>query len=152
MRNALLLPLIGLSVSLATESAGAQMGSPNTTPGAVVRVVHVRLKPGRADAFWADMRQHVMPVYEQEKAKGIISDYSFSTKSTTEGEDDWNVSINILYPSWAAFDDLGSRTDPITLAHYGSAANRNSAAMARLDNAVTVDSYLVRRVTVNPWK
>ena len=152
MRNALLVALTGLSVSLAIESAGAQMGSPNTTPGAVVRVVHVRLKPGRSDAFWADMRQHVMPVYEQEKAKGIISDYSVATKATTEGEDDWNISISIYYPNWAALDDLTARTDPITIAHYGSVANRTSAAMARLDNGVTVDNYLVRRLTVNPWK
>ena len=152
MRNRLLLPLIGLSGLLATGSAGAQMGSPNTTPGAVVRVVHIRLKPGRADAFWADMRQHVIPVYDQEKAKGVISDYNVSTKVTTQGENDWNVAISLFYPNYAALDDLTSRTDPITIAHYGSVANRTSAAMARVENSVTVDSYLVRRVTVNPWK
>ena len=152
MRNRLFLPLISLSIVFAGESAGAQMGSPNTTPGAVVRVIHMRLKPGRADAFWADMRQHVIPVYEQEKVKGIISDYTLSTKVTTQGETDWNVAISILYPNWATLDDFGARTDPITLAHYGSVANRTSAAMARFDNAVTVDNYLIRRVTANPWK
>lgn len=152
MQRKLLLPLIGLSAMFAAESASAQMGSPNTTPGAVVRVVHIRIKPGRTDAFWADMRQHLVPIYEQEKASGIISDYTFSTKVTAEGENDWNVGISIVYPNWATLDNFAARTDPITLGHYGSAANRTAAAMSRLENGVTVESYLVRRHTVNPWK
>lgn len=152
MRRKLLLPLIGLSAILAAESAGAQMGSPNTTPGSVVRVIHIRLKPGRSDAFWADMRQHLMPIYEQQKASGLISDYTVSTKVTTEGENDWNVGISILYPNWATFDNFAARADPMLIAHYGSVANRTAATMARLDNGIIVDSHLVRRQTVNPWK
>lgn len=152
MRKKLLLPLIGITAILAAQSASAQMGSPNTTPGAVVRVSQIRIKPGRTDAFWADMRQHLVPIYEKYKASGIISDYTISTKATTEGDDDWNVSIGLLYPNWAALDTFTARTDPIALAHYGSAANRTAATMARLENGVIVNSYLIRRQTVNPWK
>jgi hypothetical protein len=129
----------------------AQAPTPNTTPGAVVRVVHIRIKPGRADAFWADMRQNVKPVWDAEKAAGIISDYIVATKSTTEGPNDWGVSFQLVYPNWASLDNLASKTDPITLAHYGSAAKRTAAANARLENAETVASFLTRRQTVNPW-
>lgn len=152
MRTMSQLRILVLMSALAAMPVAAQMGTPNTTPGAVVRVVHVRIKPGRADAFWADVRQHLLPVYEQEKAQGIISDYTFQTKSTLEGENDWTVGISLLYPNYAALDNVTARTDPITIAHYGSVANRTAAALARVENAVTVESYLVRRVTPNPWK
>ena len=138
--------------ALTAASASAQAGSPNTTPGAVVRVIHVRIKPGRADAFWQDMRQNLKPIYDAEKAAGIITDYVISTKSTSAGPSDWGVSIQLVYPNWAAFDNLNTRTDPITLAHYGSAANRTAAGNARGENGETIESFLVRRQTVNPWK
>jgi hypothetical protein len=91
-------------------------------------------------------------VWDAEKAAGIISDYVVSTKSTTEGPNDWGVSYQLVYPNWAAFDNLASKTDPITLAHYGSAEKRTAAGNARTENAEVVASYLVRRQTVNPWK
>ena len=138
--------------ALTAAAANAQAGSPNTTPGAVVRVIHVRIKPGRADAFWQDMRQNLKPIYDAEKAAGIITDYVISTKSTSAGPNDWGVSIQLVYPNWAAFDNLTPRTDPITLAHYGSAANRTAAGNARSENGETIESFLVRRQTVNPWK
>ena len=153
MRTQHAVVLAGIAMLLAGPlSLTAQMGSPNTTPGAVVRVIHIKIKPGRADAFWADMRQNLKPIYDQEKAQGIISDYTVSTKATTDGPDDWNVSLQLVYPNWAALDNLGPRTDPITLAHYGSAEKRTAATSARGDNGTTIHSYLVRRQTVNPWK
>lgn len=147
------LALIGLSASLLIAgSASAQMGSPNTTPGPVTRVILIRIMPGHGDAFWQDMRQHTKPVYEEYKRRGVITDYSVATKSTTESPDDWNVVLTLSYANWAALDNLASRTDPITLAHYGTAAQRTAAATARLAHATTVSSFLVRAQTVNDWK
>lgn len=132
--------------------AVAQPGSPNTTPGAVVRVTLVRVLPGRTDAFWQDMRQNLKPIYEEYKRRGIILDYTFATKATTDDPNDWNVVLTLSYPNWAALDNLGSRTDPVTLAHYGSAANRTAAANARIQNGITVSSFLIRAQAVNDWK
>jgi hypothetical protein len=126
--------------------------SPNTTPGGVTRVNLVRIKPGHADAFWADVRQHQKVVVDEQKRQGIISGYSVGTKPTLENPDDWNVVFTITYPNWAALDNLQARVDPITLAHYGSAANRTAAANARLEHSTVVASFLVREQTVNPWK
>jgi len=154
MRNpsaTMLATLLTIATAL-PMSAQAPTPTPNTTPGAVVRIIHIRIKPGRADAFWADMRQNTKPVWDAEKQAGIISDYVVSTKSTTEGPNDWGVSYQLMYPNWAALDNLASKTDPITLAHYGSAEKRTAAGNARLENAEVVASYLVRRQTVNPWK
>lgn len=152
MRRKTFFPIIALMVAVTAVPATAQMGSPNTTPGAVVRVVQIRLKPGRSDAFWADFRQNLKPVYDQEKLAGIITGYTVATKVTTNNENDWNVSLRISYPNWATLDDVAKRTDPITIAHYGSVAKRTEAGMARIENATTTASFLVREQAVNPWK
>jgi hypothetical protein len=146
------LPVAALALMLCAAPAFAQPGSPNTTPGAVTRVILVRIKPGHADAFWQDVRQHQLPVVEEYKRKGIITNYSVGTKPTQENPEDWNVVFTLSYANWAALDNLGPRTDPITLAHYGSAANRTAANMARIEHSTQLASFLVREQTVNPWK
>lgn len=66
-----------------------------------------RINPGHFDAFWADMRQHLKPIYDEYKRRGIITDYSVATKSTTESADDWDVRVALFYKNWAALDGLG---------------------------------------------
>lgn len=146
------LPLAALALALCASPALAQQGSPSTTPTTVTRVTLVHIKPGHADQFWADLRQHFKPVSEEEKRQGIITDYTVGTKSTTDSPEDWNVVLTWTYPNWAALDNLPARTNPITLAHYGSAANRSAAAVARAENGNVVGSFLVRNQVVNPWK
>lgn len=141
-----------LAVALSSAPALAQVGSPNITPGPVTRVILIDIKPGRADAFWADMRRNFLPISEQQKRQKLLVDYTVATKVTADSPDDWNVVMTLTYPNWAALDTFGSRSDPITLAHYGSAANRTAAALARIENGTTVSSFLVRNQTVNPWK
>ena len=146
------LPLAALALMLCAAPALAQQGSPNTTPGTVTRVVLIHIKSGHNDPFWADFRQHGKPVFDEEKRQGILTNYTVATKSTTDSPDDWNVALTFTYPNWAAFDNLASRTDPINLAHYGSAANRTAAAMARVEHSTTIASFLLRGQTLNPWK
>ena len=148
-----MLALLGLSAALLTSpSVSAQVGSPNTTPGAVVRVITIRIIPGQADAFWQDVRQDLKPIYEEYKRRGIITNYTVATKSTTETPDDWNVVLTLSYANWAAFDNLAALTEPVTLAHYGTAAKRTMATNARATHGTTVSSVLVRAQTINDWK
>ena len=140
-----------LALMLCAAPAFAQQ-SPNTTPGTVTRVILVRIKPGHGDPFWADVRQHQKPVFDEEKRQGIVTNYTVATKVTLDNPDDWNVAFTITYPNWAALDNLTSRVDAVTLAHYGTAANRTAANMARLEHSTTVASFLVRDQTINPWK
>jgi hypothetical protein len=145
------LAVAALALMLAAPAAIAQQ-SANTTPGTLSRVVLIRIKPGHADQFWADFRQHQKPVYDEEKRQGILTDWSVATKPTLDNPDDWGVALVLTYANWAALDNLGPRTDPITLAHYGSAANRTAAGNARLDHGTLVSTFLLRSQTVNPWK
>ena len=145
------LALAALALAMTAAPALAQQ-SANTTPTTVTRVTLVKIKPGHGDPFWADIRQHLKPIYDEYKRQGLLTDYSFSTKSTTESPDDWNVAVTLTYPNWAALDTFTSRTEPITLAHYGSAANRTAANLARIEHGTVVSSFLIRNQTVNPWK
>jgi hypothetical protein len=145
------LPLAALALMLCAAPGLAQQ-SPNTTPTTVTRVVLIRVKPGHGDQFWADLRQHGKPVWDEEKRQGIVTNYTVATKPTLENPEDWTVALTFTYPNWAALDNLATRVDAITLAHYGSAANRTAAGTARLEHSTTVASFLVRDQTVNPWK
>src|ERR1700687_672554 len=123
--------VVALALALCATPALSQPGSPNTTPGTVTRIVLIHIKPGHGDQFWQDVRQHQKPVYDEEKRQGILTNYTVATKPTQDNPDDWNVAYTLTYPNWAALDNLPTRTDPITLAHYGSAANRTGAGLTR---------------------
>ncbi|GAC1654839.1 MAG: hypothetical protein NVS4B3_19170 [Gemmatimonadaceae bacterium] len=146
------LAVAALALTLCPAPALAQQGSPNTAPTTVTRVVLYRIKPGHGDQFWADLRQHGKPLWDELKRQGVFSDYRVATKSTLENPEDWNVSVAFTIPNWATIDNIGSRIDQAASAHYGSAANRAAAEMARLEHSTVVASFLVRDQTVNPWK
>ena len=146
-------PMAVAALALAIFAAPAlAQQSPNTTPTTVTRVVLVHIKPGHADPFWADVRQHLKPIYDEEKRQGMLSDWSAGTKPTQDGPEDWNVVLTLTYPNWAALDTFTARADAVTLAHYGSAANRTAAGNARIEHATIVANFLVRDQTVLPWK
>jgi len=140
-----------LGMVLCAPLLGAQAGSPNTTPGTVSRVTLLRINPGHGDMFWQDVRQHALPIWEEQKRKGLIANYSVATKSTTESSTDWNVAFIVTYKNWATLDSFGARNDTLTRAHYGNPEARTAAATARLPHADVVSSFLVRDQTVNAW-
>jgi hypothetical protein len=122
----------------------------NFAPGPVSRVVLLRINPGKANDFWADVRQHTKPVFEEYKKAGIVTNYGFFTKATTENPDDWNVGFILTYQNYAALDGLADRTDPITLKHYGTREARTAAANRRVEYAKTISSFLIRDVDPRP--
>ena len=143
---------IALATVLCAPALEAQAGSPNTTPGAVTRVTLVRIIPGHGNMFWQDIRQNSLPVWEEQKRRGLIADYSVATKTTTDDPKDWNVAIMVSYKNWAALDSFGARNDSVTLGHYGTAAARTAANMARIEHSEIVSSFLIRNQTVNIWR
>jgi hypothetical protein len=122
----------------------------NFTEGPINRVVLVHIKAGRGTEFWNDVRQNIKPIFEEYKKQGVIADYHFFTKATTENENDWNVGYTLTYKNYAALDDLATRTDPITLKVYGSREARTAAGVKRNENASVVSSFLMRTVDPKP--
>lgn len=153
MRIALALSLALVSVAPGLKAQTPTPAAPvagNTTAGAVMRVTLLKIRDGQTTAFWDDVRRHGKPILDEEKKQGIILDYQYYTKSTTDGPDDWDVGITVTYPNWAALDTFGARMGPLTLTHYGTADARTSAVTARGTYSQVAQSFLIRQQTPNP--
>jgi len=114
------------------------------TPGPVMRVSFYKINTGMGQEFQQDLRQHVVPVWEAQKAAGIILGYQVVMNQTTDSPDDWNVAFAITYANWAVLDNMTDRTDPITLRHYGTAEARTAAGNRRATIRTLVRSNLMR--------
>ena len=116
---------------LAALPANAQ--NPNYTVGPVWRVIYYHLKPGQGDAFWKDFRENLKPVYDAIKKEGMITDYKVWTNVTTDRPEDWDVAVGLLFPNWAALDQLDTKAATISAKHYGSREAMLDAAKKRND-------------------
>jgi hypothetical protein len=138
--------LLFLAVMLGAVAACAQ--SPNYNVGPVWRVIYLHIKPGQGDAFWGDIRQHLKPVYDDEKKQGLIADYKFYVNPVANQPNDWNVAIALLYPNYAALDQLAAKGETISAQHYGSRDAMIQAGKSRADMADIVANRLAREVTL----
>ncbi|GAC1400973.1 MAG: hypothetical protein NVSMB68_15700 [Thermoanaerobaculia bacterium] len=137
-------------VVLCAFASAPLLAQENYTEGTLTRIILIRITPGHAPDFWNDVRQNLKPIYEEFKKQGVISDYEFFTKATTENADDWNVGIGLTFKNYAALDGLLARMDPITLKMYGSREARTEALKRRPEFGTTVSSFLIRNVDPRP--
>ena len=121
--------------------------NPNYSPGPVWRVTYFHIKPGQGDAFWNDFRQHGKPILDEDKKQGLISDYKAFTNPVLNQPNDWDVAIAVLYPNWAALDQLDARGATIATQHYGSREAMLEAGRKRAEFRDVVGSHLAREVT-----
>lgn len=138
--------LLFLAVMLGAVTTYAQ--NPNYNVGPVWRVIYLHLKPGQGDAFWGDVRQHLKPIYDDEKKQGLITDYKFYVNPVANQPNDWNVAIALLYPNYAALDQLDAKAGTILTQHYGSRDAMIQAGKSRADLADLQASRLAREVTL----
>ena len=143
MRKVLWASLFVVSL-LTAVSSYAQ--SPNYNVGPVWRVTYLHIKPGQGDAFWKDFRENLKPVYDEIKKEGMISDYKVWTNVTTDHPDDWDVAIGIMFPNWAALDQIDAKAATISTKHYGSRDAMIEAGKKRNDIREVVASKLAHEV------
>jgi hypothetical protein len=139
-----LVALAAVSPLRAQQPANPADSGVTTTPGAVMRVSYYKVNTGMGQEFMQDVRQHLIPIWELQKAAGIIVGYQIVTNQTTDSPDDWGVAFAITYANWAALDVVTERSDPITLRHYGTAAARTAAGDHRATIRTLVRSNLMR--------
>jgi hypothetical protein len=146
MKRAVSLAVAVLCLMLvAVNAASAQVP---VKEGNVERVVLIHINAGHGDAFWADMKKNVVPLWEAQKAAGMIVDYQWFVNQTTANGDDWNVGYSLVYKNMAALDGLADKAYDIRMKHYGDAAAEQKVVDKRVDNAHVVSSYLIRDVTI----
>ena len=141
-----LLARIALVAMLLMLAASANAQNPNYDSGPVWRVIYLHIKPGQGDAFWNDIKQNLKPVWDAEKQQGIISDYKFYTNPIATRQDDWTVALGILYPNWAALDELDAKGATISAQHYGSRDAMQAAGQKRLQMVDIVSIQIAREV------
>jgi hypothetical protein len=120
--------------------------NPNYDNGPIWRVIYYRIKPGQGEPFWKDFREHLKPSYDAVKKEGIITDYKVWTNVTTDGPNDWDVAVGLMFPNWAALDQSDAKTATIFAKHYGSREAMIEAGKKRNDIREVVASKLAHEV------
>jgi len=118
------------------------------TEGTVERVILLRILPGHANAFWEDLKKNVQPIYEQEKAQGLIDGYQVFLNQTKGHPEDWDVGIALTYKNMAALDGLGMKVLDLRMKQYGNKQSEQQVINKRVENTQTVSSYLIRNVAL----
>jgi hypothetical protein len=144
MRKALVATMF-VAMLLTADATFAQ--SPNYDVGPVWRVNYYHIKPGQGDAFWKDFRENVKPVLEEFKKAGFITDYKTFLNPVTDRPGDWDVAISIVYPNYAALDQLDAKGATIVNKHYGTRDAALEALKKRNDLREVVASHLAREVS-----
>ncbi|HWS96973.1 MAG TPA: hypothetical protein VN620_10945 [Candidatus Methylomirabilis sp.] len=146
MKRAVRLAVVVMCLSfVAATVATAQVP---VKEGNVERVVLIHINAGRGDAFWADMKKNTLPIWEAQKAAGLIVDYQWFVNQTTSSPNDWNVGYTLTYKNMAALDGLADKAYDIRMKHYGDQAAEQKVVDKRVENAHVVSSYLLRDVTI----
>ena len=122
--------------------------NPNYEVGPVWRVTYFSIKPGEGDAFWKDFREHIKPLYEEYKKAGLIVEYKAFINPVLDHPHDWDVAVGLLYPNYAALDQLDAKGASVVVKHYGSREAAFESAKKRNELREVVASHLAREVSV----
>ena len=121
--------------------------NPNYDFGPMWRIAYYHIKPGQAEAFWKDIREHMKPLYEEDKKEGLIIEYKFWTNLTTDNPGDWDVAVGVKFPNYAALDQLDVKGAAIAIKLYGSREAMIEAGIKR-GEIREVLSYRISREVV----
>lgn len=128
------------------SSLPTQAQNPNYDNGPIWRVTYYHIKPGQSEAFWKDFREHLKPSYESVKKEGILIDYKVWTNVTTDGPQDWDVAVGLMFSNWAALDQGDAKAATVIARHYGSREAMIEAGKRRNDLREVVASKLAHEV------
>ena len=118
------------------------------TEGTVERVVLVHILPGHFNAFMDDIKTNLKPVWESQKSAGLIEGYYVFFNQTKASIDEWDIGFSFTYKNMAALDGLGMKVLELRMKHYGDKSKEQQVINKRVENAITVGSYLIRNVTM----
>ncbi|HSW32923.1 MAG TPA: hypothetical protein VLH36_04835 [Steroidobacteraceae bacterium] len=115
------------------------------TEGAVVNVGSLRTEPGQFEAYMAYLAGPYKKMMEEQKAAGIILDYSvYVTTPRSPGDPD--IYLLTVYKNMAALDGLNERTDPIQQKMFGDLAQRGAATAERGKMRTVVGGMQMRKL------
>lgn len=146
MKQAIRLAVAALCLSLiGVSTAAAQVPY---TEGNVDRVVLIHILPGHFDAFMADVKANVIPIWEAQKKAGLILNYATFLNTTRSSGDEWDFGYELTYKNMAALDGLPDKVYDLRMKQYGSPSAEQKVIDKRVENARVVSSYLLRDITL----
>ena len=148
MRKSLFVAVFIAVLMSLVGAASSQAQSPFYNPGPVWRVIYVHLKPGQGDAFWNDVQKNLKPIYDEQKKQGLIMEYKFWTNPVSDGPNDWDVAIGLLYANYAALDQVAAKAATVAIQHYGTREAALEAGKKRSEIGEIVANKLAREVTL----
>jgi hypothetical protein len=146
MKQAMRLAIAVLCLSFVV--ATAEIAQVPYNQGPVERVVLLKIAPGHFDATMADLKKNVVPMWEAEKAAGVIVSYELFLNQTTSGDNDWDLGYSITYKNMAALDGLPDKLYEFRMKHYGDQTAEQKVIDKRVENVHTVSSMLLRDITL----
>lgn len=118
------------------------------TEGTVQRVILVRILPGHFNPFMDDVKKNVQPIWEAEKANGLIEGYQLFLNQTKSNPEDWDLGIVLTYKNMASLDGLSMKVLELRMKQYGDKSKEQQVIEKRVENGQTVASYLTRSITL----
>jgi len=129
-------------------SLGTAIAQDQYTEGTVDRVTLVHILPGHFNAFMDDLKTNIKPIWEAEKSAGIIENYNIFLNQTKANIDDWDIGFVLTYKNMAALDGLGMKVLELRMKQYGDKNKEQQVITKRVENAVSIASYLIRNMSL----
>jgi len=154
MKKLFLAALFACVFAIGLQAQTTTPPPPATNPGAVVRMVYIDVKPGKTADFLRFLRTNTKVMLDEQKKQGLILDYKFFSKPTSEGPGDWDVIQAIVYRNYADAIDFNAersaKFDAISIGHYGSVEARTRAGDQLDELRTVVSSHIMREQILNP--
>jgi hypothetical protein len=128
--------------------ASAAVAQDQYTEGTVERVILIRILPGHFSGFMDDIKTNLQPIWDAEKANGLILSYHVFFNQTKANQDDWDIGISLEYKNMASLDGLAQKVLDLRMKQYGDKSKEQKVIDKRVESAQTVASYLIRNVTM----
>ena len=115
------------------------------TQGSVWGMNMLRIKSGRGDDYYNDVRASLKRQLDEAKRQGLLLSYKFISTDATNA-DDWNMLLMVEYKNMAALDGLREKMDPIASRTVGPAEERRDRAIKRNDIREVIGTKLGREI------
>jgi hypothetical protein len=115
------------------------------TEGSVWAMSMNRVKPGRGDDYYNDLRASVKRQLDEAKRQGLVLSYKVISTDATN-PDDWNLLLMVEYKNMAALDGLRAKLEPIASRTVGTQEERRDRAMKRNEMREVIGTKLGREI------
>jgi hypothetical protein len=115
------------------------------TEGTVWGMNLIRVKPGRADDYYNDLRASLKRQLDEAQRKGIVLSYKLISTDASNPSD-WNTLLMIEYKNMAALDGLREKMEPIANQTVGPLGERRNRSIKRDEIRELIGGKLGREI------